>query len=355
MSFVDFVRLQVIAGDGGNGCVSFRREKFVPRGGPDGGDGGDGGSVFAEGDANLTTLYDLKMRPLIRAGRGGHGRGSNCSGRAGQDEVFPVPLGTIVSDEETGELIGDVTEPGQRLCLARGGRGGAGNQHFATAANRAPRRSKPGEPGEQRRVALELKLIADVGLVGLPNAGKSTLLSSLTRATPKIAPYPFTTIHPHLGVMALPDFGQCTVADIPGLIEGASRGQGLGDRFLRHIERTRLLVHLVPVDADTEHDPDSLWCQFELVNRELAAHSDELAARPQIVVITKSDEADGEEIAEITAHFGRRGVEPLVISALLGEGLKPLVLAIDARLAALDAREEEKDHPPLAENTGENP
>ena len=254
-----------------------------------------------------------------------------------------------MTDEDTGEVIGDVTEPGQRLCLARGGKGGLGNQHFATAANRAPRKSKPGEPGEQRRVALELKLIADVGLVGLPNAGKSTLLSTLTRATPKIAPYPFTTIHPHLGVMALPDFGQCTVADIPGLIEGASRGQGLGDRFLRHIERTRLLVHLVPVDADMEHDPESLWCQFELVNRELEAHSEALAARPQIVVITKSDEAEGEEIAEITALFEGNGVKPLVISALLSEGLEPLVLAIDSRLAELDARDEgEKDHPPLA-------
>ncbi len=341
MNFVDFVRLHARAGDGGDGCVAFRREKFVPRGGPSGGDGGEGGSVWTEADAHLTTLYDLKMRSSVIAERGAHGQGSNKSGRAGADQVVKVPLGTIITDAETGEEVGDLTEPGQRLCLAHGGQGGRGNQHFATASNRTPRRADSGTPGGERRLILELKMIADVGLVGLPNAGKSTLLAALTRATPKIAPYPFTTLHPNLGVMALPHFASCTLADIPGLIEGASRGLGLGDRFLRHIERTRLLVHLVPLDAMPEADAEALWCQFDLVNRELAAHSDTLARRPQIVVLSKTDLGTEEEIAAITRHFEERGVTPLTLSAQENTGLDPLVSAIDARLQALDAQDQE--------------
>jgi GTP-binding protein len=352
MSFVDFVRIHVKAGNGGKGCIAFRREKFVPRGGPSGGDGGRGGSVWAEGDPQLTTLYDFKSHSSIRASNGQHGQGGNKTGADGEHQVIRLPLGTIIVDADTGEELGDLVEPGQRLCLARGGDGGRGNQNYATALRRAPRKATPGYPGEERHLILELKVIADVGLVGLPNAGKSTLLATLTRAQPKIAAYPFTTIHPNLGVMALPHFASCTVADIPGLIEGASKGQGLGDRFLRHIERTRLLVHLVPIDADPEHSPEGLWCQFELVNAELAAHSDALTKRPQIVVITKADESDAEGIAAIVAEFESHGVRPLVISALMSEGLEPLVLTIDERLRALEPEPESDE--PLEEETPES-
>jgi GTP-binding protein len=339
MHFVDFVRLHVRAGDGGRGCVSFRREKYVPRGGPDGGDGGRGGSIWAVADPQLTTLYDLKIHSSINADRGAHGEGSQCTGRDGEDVTVPVPLGTIVIDEETGEELSDLTVPGQRLCLARGGDGGRGNQHFATPTNRAPRKAEDGRPGEERRLILELKIIADVGLVGLPNAGKSTLLATLTRATPKIAPYPFTTLHPNLGVMALPHLESCTVADLPGLIEGASRGAGLGDRFLRHIERTRLLVHLVPLDAAPERTPEALWYQFELVNRELSSYSETLAQRPQIVALTKADLATEEEIAQMVAHFRALGITPLVLCAPLGGGIDELVAAIDERLCQLAAED----------------
>ncbi len=346
MKFVDFVRIHVRAGDGGHGCISFRREKYVPRGGPNGGDGGDGGSVWAETDPHLTTLYDLSLAPSVRGGRGSHGSGGDKTGRSGEDRVVKVPLGTIITDRDTGEVLGDLTEPGARLCLACGGCGGRGNVRFASSTNRAPRKAEDGRPGEERRLVLELKLIADVGIVGLPNAGKSTLLAALTRATPKIAPYPFTTIHPNLGVMALPNFASCTVADIPGLIEGASRGAGLGDRFLRHIERTRLLVHLVPVDADPEQtDPESLWTQFDLVNRELAAHSETLAGRPQIVVLSKADLVSQDELAALTAHFEAKGLGPLVISALMSEGLERLVEVINERLRGIGEQTETGDAP----------
>ncbi|NUP89456.1 MAG: GTPase ObgE [Candidatus Sumerlaeia bacterium] len=346
MNFVDHVRVQVRAGDGGKGCISFRREKFVPRGGPDGGDGGRGGSVWAVADPHLVTLYDLKLRPAIRAGDAGHGGGAQCTGRDGEDVTIPVPLGTVITDAETDETLGEILHEGDRLLLAKGGDGGKGNQHFATPQNRAPRKATDGFPGEERRLLLDLKIIADAGLVGLPNAGKSTLLAALTRATPKIAPYPFTTLHPNLGVLALPRFGPCTLADIPGLIEGAHRGLGLGDRFLRHIERTRLLIHLVPVDADPGHEAEALWYQFELVNSELRSYSGALAARPQIVVLTKADLSFDEEIAAITAHFRARGAAPIVIAAAEGQGLEPLVAEIDRHLAAMvPGTGEEADKP----------
>jgi GTP-binding protein len=336
MKFVDFARIHVHAGDGGKGCISFRREKFVPRGGPDGGDGGDGASIWAEADAQLATLYDFTSKRAFRGARGGHGGSKGCTGRTGDALVIRLPLGTVITDEDSGEQLGDFTVPGQRQCLARGGAGGRGNQHFVTSTNRAPRRADEGLPGEERRLILELKTIADIGLIGLPNAGKSTLLAALTRAMPKIASYPFTTLHPNLGVMALPDFGQCTVADIPGLIEGASRGLGLGDRFLRHIARTRLLVHLVPVDALPEQrDPESLWFQYELVNRELAAHSDALAALPQIVVISKVDLATEEEVNALRTHFEGNGICPLLLSAESGDGLDRLTQAVNIQLAQL--------------------
>lgn len=280
---IDHAVIHVRGGDGGSGCVSFRREKYVPRGGPDGGDGGDGGDVVLIADSHLSTLLDYQYRQGYRAGRGQHGQGKKRTGASGATLELRVPPGTVVRDADTGEFLGELLVDGERLVVARGGRGGRGNAAFATPTHRAPREHEPGEPGEERRIELELKLIADVGLVGQPNAGKSTLLAAVSAARPKIAAYPFTTLEPHLGVMQLSEGRTLVVADIPGIIEGAHEGKGLGLRFLRHIERTRTLAYLIPVDAEDAQ------AEYELLRGELEEYSRELAEKPHCIVYSKAD------------------------------------------------------------------
>jgi len=281
--FIDRAVVHVVAGTGGSGASSFRREKFVPKGGPDGGDGGSGGSVWVRADPNLATLLDYRYHTHWKAERGQHGKGKNMTGKSGADVYLPVPPGTQVRDPDTGELLGELVEPGQTLLVAQGGRGGRGNQHFATPTHQSPREWEPGEQGQERNVELVLKLIADVGLLGEPNAGKSTLLSVISAARPKVADYPFTTLEPHLGVVGLAGHRSFVVADIPGIIEGAHAGKGLGLRFLQHVERTRVLAVLVPVDSP---DPQAT---YDLLRREAAQYSPELAAKPHVVVLTKTD------------------------------------------------------------------
>jgi GTP-binding protein len=346
MHFVDEVKIHVKAGDGGRGCMSFRREKFIPKGGPDGGDGGSGGDVYFEVDSGCSTLMDFRYKAHYKAGRGGHGMGKNMHGRGGEDLVLKVPPGTLVHDAETGELLADLTEPGERRLLLKGGLGGRGNARFATSTNRAPRHCQPGTPGEERTLRLELKLLADVGLVGLPNAGKSTLISAVSAARPKIADYPFTTLVPNLGVVKYGGFKSFVMADIPGLIEGASEGQGLGTRFLRHVERTGLILHLLDLLPSEGGDPLE---HFDLINRELARHSDELAGKSQIVVLTKLDVTEVREMVPRYAElFRERGFETFAVSAVTGEGIDALVTAVGARIderraaekgAALDSEE----------------
>jgi GTP-binding protein len=329
--FVDSARILVIGGNGGNGCLSFRREKYVPRGGPDGGDGGDGGSVILQADADHSTLVAFRFRRQFSARRGQHGMGSNRHGRNGEDLVVPVPPGTMVLDE-TGSMLADLREPGDRFVAARGGRGGRGNARFATSTHQAPRRHDPGEEGEQRWLSLELKLLADVGLVGFPNAGKSTLLSRLSSAHPKIADYPFTTLTPHLGHVTVDENVSFVMADIPGLIEGAAQGAGLGTRFLRHIERTRLLIHLVDAGPLAEGTPVQ---RFETIQAELRAAPGGLAARPQIVVATKLDTLGGEgagPLEDLRRHVDRLGLPFLAISAVTGQGLTGLLREVSRKL-----------------------
>ncbi len=321
MQFVDEARISVKAGAGGSGCVSFRREKYVPRGGPDGGKGGKGGDVVVEVDPNLTTLYDYRYNTRYRAGRGGHGSGNNRTGADGEDVQLRVPEGTIVRDAETGEILGDLTGANRLVVVARGGRGGRGNAAFAGPTRRTPRRADPGEPGEEREIVLELKLIADVGLVGSPNAGKSTLLSRISAARPKIADYPFTTLTPNLGVVAPGEGRSFVVADIPGLIEGAAEGKGLGHRFLRHLERTRVLCFLIDVTAA---DPGA---EYETLKRELSGWSPALLDRPRVVVWSKADL--GEPPADISFDDAEA---TLAISAVTGRGLDELVEVLE-RLA----------------------
>jgi len=313
--FVDEATITVQAGAGGDGCVSFRREKFVPRGGPDGGDGGDGGSVVIRGDARLQTLADLEYQRRYRAERGQHGMGKGRHGRTAPDVVIPVPLGTDAVDAGTGEKLGEILENGQELVVARGGRGGRGNARFATAVNRAPRRFEPGAPGEERRLRLVLRLVADVGIVGLPNAGKSTLLAALTRARPKTADYPFTTLTPNLGVMQSRDV-RFTVADMPGIVKGAHKGKGLGLRFLRHIERTRMLVFVV--DVATGHASED----YRQLCDEIARYDAKILGRPKVVVLNKVDIASGRE-SEFVAD-----VPAISASALEGTGIAQLRAAI---------------------------
>jgi GTP-binding protein len=329
MNFVDHARITVTSGDGGDGAKSFRREKYVPFGGPDGGDGGNGGSVILVADPSLVTLYDFRTKALYRAEHGGRGGPKNCSGRNGADSIIPVPLGTLVTDED-GHILADITSSGQRWVAARGGQGGLGNQHFVTSTNQAPKKIVPGQPGETHTLILELKMIADVGLVGLPNAGKSTLLAALTKADPKIADYPFTTIHPNLGVLELGGGRRCVLADIPGLIEGAHAGAGLGDRFLRHIERTGLLLHLVgPPDSWTpgdDVDPEDFLYAYELVGSELAAYSDLLGGKQRIPVLSKCDLLSAEERRTLLEAFKSAGHGRLILlSALAKEGIEDLV------------------------------
>ncbi|MDD4279872.1 MAG: GTPase ObgE [Candidatus Sumerlaeales bacterium] len=323
--FVDYVKISLHAGDGGDGCVSFLREKYVPNGGPNGGDGGRGGHIYLVADKNMTTLLDLRVRPHFTTKRGQHGMGKNCTGKDAEDLYIKVPLGTSVSSED-GELLADLITPDEVWLAAKGGCGGAGNQHYATANNKAPRKFKYGGDGEEKTLILELKVIADVGLVGFPNAGKSSLLASLTRATPKIASYPFTTIHPNLGVMEIGMDQRVTIADIPGLIEGAHRGQGLGDRFLRHIERTRMLVHLVaPLEEeDDPTDTAGLLYSYDLIMQELVQYSSTLASRPQIVCLSKTDILTPEEIEKGLAAFESHGIKAIAISSITGDGIEEL-------------------------------
>jgi GTP-binding protein len=320
--FIDTAEIRVRAGDGGDGCVAFRREKFVPRGGPSGGDGGNGGSVRTLADASLNTLYHLRHQTVYRAGRGEHGQGSNRHGASGEDVVVPLPLGSVITDADTGERIADLVRAGEDILLAAGGKGGWGNQHFATPTRQAPRFAKKGQPGEERRLAIELKLLADVAIIGFPNAGKSTLISVISAAKPKIADYPFTTLIPHLGVVSADDPTETlVVADIPGLIEGAHLGAGLGIRFLKHVERCRLLCHLVDasVSGDAERD-------VTVLERELEAFSPEVASRPRALVASKCDAvSDPARLQSIRRAAERRGLPYFEISAVTGAGLGDLI------------------------------
>ncbi len=331
--FIDRVKIRVQGGHGGNGVTAFRREKFVPRGGPSGGDGGRGGDVWIVADSSLNTLLHLRYNPEHIAERGRHGEGSNCSGREGEDRTVRVPVGTQIFDSTTGELLHDLASDGLRWLAAKGGRGGFGNSHFATSTNRAPRYHQSGSEGEELELQLELKLLADVGLVGFPNAGKSTLISTISAAKPKIADYPFTTLEPHLGVVDLGDFRTFVVADMPGLIAGAHEGAGLGDRFLRHIERTKLLLHLVDVSSASGRDAVA---DYLTVNHELRSYNPELANRPQIVVATKIDALDEpERLESLKRQAAADGLPFFEISSVTNKGTKELVAAIAAKLNEL--------------------
>lgn len=331
--FIDRVKITIKAGDGGNGVTAFRREKFVPRGGPSGGDGGKGGDVWMVATEDLNTLLHLRYNPEHKAERGRHGEGSNRAGKDGEDHTIMVPVGTQVFDVASGDLLFDFTESGQKFLAAKGGKGGWGNSHFATPTRRAPKFHYDGRPGDERELQLELKLIADVGLVGFPNAGKSTLISVISAAKPKIADYPFTTLEPNLGVVDLGEYKTFVVADIPGLIEGASEGAGLGDRFLRHVERTKLNLHLVDVSSISGRDPVS---DYEIINRELRNYSEQLADRPQIVVATKIDSLDEPERLEALRQRAEQdGHEFLAISAVANQGTKELVSVVARKLTEI--------------------
>jgi GTPase len=326
MRFVDEARISVQAGDGGNGSVHFRREKFIPKGGPDGGDGGDGGSVILRADARLLTLYDFRLKRHYAAQNGQHGMGRQMYGRKGDDLVLHLPVGTLVflEDEDGERLLTDLAEQDQEVVIARGGLGGKGNLHFKSSTTRAPRFAQPGQPGEAKNLRLELKLLADVGLLGLPNAGKSTFLSKVSAARPKIAPYPFTTLVPNLGVL-IDEYDpgkRLVIADIPGLIEGASQGQGLGMRFLKHVERTRFLLHILSAE---DMDTDNPWAGFELIDQELASFDEELALHPQVRVINKIDLLSEESLEAVKKRAQDEGKKIFFVSALTGEGLPELV------------------------------
>ena len=369
--FIDEARIRVKAGDGGNGCMAFRREKFVPRGGPSGGDGGHGGDILLSSSLSHNTLVHFRFNPEHKAQRGGHGLGSNCSGQAGEPTTLNVPVGTLLYDDQTGELIHDFAHPNETIVIARGGRGGRGNQHFATSTHQAPREHELGRPGEERAYRLELRLLADAGLVGYPNVGKSTLISRLSAARPKIADYAFTTLEPNLGVVQVGDFPHTesfTVADLPGLIEGAHLGHGLGIQFLKHIERTSVIVHLVDV-SDSNDIPETRvpetrvphssqrhrdeWAatqaranatsgstrpdpvaDFKAITAELAAFDPALAGKPTILVAAKADIANPVKLKKLAAFAKRRKLQFFSISAVTGEGIEPLKYAIAALLAA---------------------
>ena len=333
MKFVDEAVIAVHAGKGGDGCMSFRREKFIPRGGPDGGDGGDGGSVWLEVDSGLNTLVDFRFKRIFRAAKGEPGRGSDCFGRSAEDLVVRVPLGTLVYDAASDELIGDLISPGARLLVARGGQHGLGNARFKTSTNRAPRKTTRGGPGEERNLRLELKLLADVGLLGLPNAGKSTLIRAVSAARPKVADYPFTTLIPNLGVVRLGIDQSFVIADIPGIIAGAAEGAGLGLRFLKHLERTRLLLHLVDCSGtDPERDPSR---DFATISQELERHDRELAARPRWLVLNKIDLVDGATVAACAALLRDAGWDGPIfqLSAATGAGCDELMRAVHTWLS----------------------
>ncbi|MEE9197202.1 MAG: GTPase ObgE, partial [bacterium] len=328
---------RVQAGKGGDGCQSFRREKFIPKGGPDGGDGGRGGHVIFQAVSSLNTLLHFRHQPILRAQKGQAGMGKRMHGADGDDLLVLVPVGTIVRDAETGELIADMSTEDQEIAIAGGGRGGLGNDHFKSSTNRAPRRTTKGIPGEERDVELELKLLADVGLVGMPNAGKSTLISRVSSSRPKVADYPFTTLEPHLGVIDLGGYRSCVMADIPGLIPGAHEGKGLGMRFLRHVDRCSLLLHLV----DAGQPPDQALDDLEAISKEMELFSPSLAGKPRLVVLSKLDLTEAREyMAEIRSGAESRGFEVAAISAVSGEGIRELLGRI-ARFLEVLPREEE--------------
>ena len=330
MKFVDSCEIKVVAGSGGNGCVAFRREKYVPHGGPAGGDGGKGGDIVFVGDGGKTTLLDVAMSHRLAADAGEPGRGKDQYGRGGEDLVVRVPVGTQGFDAVTNEPLFDVDAIGKQVVVARGGRGGRGNIHFATPFDRAPHRAEPGEAGEEKNLRLELKVMADAGLLGFPNVGKSTFIRAVSRAKPTVADYPFTTLVPHLGVAAVDAEASFVIADIPGLIPGAAKGAGLGIRFLKHVERTRVLLHLVTVEPGTERDP---LADYDAINAELAAFDPELAKRPQIVAMSKADLPHVREAWEHErARFAERGVDLRLLSAATGEGVRDAVTALYARL-----------------------
>lgn len=338
MNFVDEATIKVSAGNGGHGALSFRREKYIPRGGPDGGDGGRGGSVFLVADGSLNTLADFRVARRYRAENGQPGAGRNRTGRSGDDLDVGVPCGTVVYDVDTGEVLGEVIEQDQRLCVAAGGEGGLGNTRFKSSTNRAPRQITQGTPGEARHLRLELKVLADVGLLGLPNAGKSTLIRQASAARPKVADYPFTTLHPNLGVVRTADHQSFVMADIPGLIEGASEGAGLGIRFLKHLSRTRLLLHLIDVLPPDDGSPLDA---YKVVNQELANYGDEVAGLAQWLVLNKCDLLDGEATEKLAAKFAALGAEApariFKLSALSGDGVQALCHAVQQHL---DQREQ---------------
>ena len=330
--FIDEAKISVKAGDGGHGSIAFRREKFVPRGGPSGGDGGNGGNIYLVADPHENTLLKFRFNHIFRAGRGHHGEGSNRHGKNGEDMEIRVPVGTAVYDDETGDLLHDFTETGERVLIAKGGRGGHGNAHFASSSNRAPQRAQDGAPGEDKNLRLELKLLADVGLVGYPNVGKSTLISRISAAHPKIADYPFTTLEPHLGVVSLDTDKSFVMADIPGLIEGAHLGHGLGIQFLRHIERTRLLLHLIDVSGISDRDPVD---EFNAINLELAEHNADLPKKPKIIVATKMDVADPKKVQKLTRWCKKNNLDLLKISSVTGDGLENLKRAVFEKLSGV--------------------
>jgi GTPase len=339
--FIDEARISIKAGNGGNGCMAFRREKFVPRGGPSGGDGGRGGDVIMESTERHNTLVHFRFNPEYKAERGRHGEGSNCTGREGEDIILRVPVGTIVFDDSTGERVHDFSRADERIVVARGGRGGRGNARFVSSTHQAPREHEPGRPGEERILRLELKLLADVGLVGYPNAGKSTLISRISAARPKIADYPFTTLQPNLGVVAVgeePEQVSFVVADIPGLIQGASSGAGLGTQFLRHIERTRFLAHLVDV-SDASGRPSPVQ-DFEIINNELRAFGAGLQDKPVIVVATKIDAANPDKLDELKRYAKKKKLELFPISAVTGKGIPELLYAMSAKVTSIRRSDE---------------
>ena len=322
MKFIDQAKIYIKAGDGGRGCVSFRREKFVPRGGPNGGDGGRGGHIIFTVDTNVNTLLDIKLKQHYRAEKGEHGKGKDMHGRNGKNLVIRVPVGTVIKEALTGEMLADLTEEAQSFIVAKGGRGGLGNAHFKSATRQAPRFAQPGEPGDEMDLILELKLLADVGLLGLPNAGKSTLISALSSAKPKIADYPFTTLAPILGVVNYGDYGSFVIADIPGLIEGAHKGTGLGFQFLRHVERTSILLHLVDISEMADGDPVE---NFEKINNELVLYSSDLINKTQVVAATKLDiKGDGKRLDRLAQYCKDKSYDFYPVCSVTGDGLKEL-------------------------------
>ena len=338
VKFIDEAKIYIKAGDGGRGCVSFRREKYVPRGGPNGGDGGNGGDIIMVTRRNMSSLLDHRYQQHYRAKRGGHGRGKDQHGKNSEHLLIPVPMGTIVKDFETEEFLGDLTENNQELIVAKAGRGGKGNARFVSSTNQAPKEAEPGGEGEEKTLKLELKLLADVGLLGFPNAGKSTLISTISAARPKIADYPFTTLVPNLGVVSYGDGATFVLADIPGLIEGAHEGAGLGMQFLRHIERTKILIHLLDLSPITQRDPIE---DYETMNRELKAYSEELSKKPQILALNKIDITEvREDLEKIEKHFSKSGVKTFPISSATGEGTKELVWEVVRHLEKLNVIKE---------------